>query len=107
MPHDSSQLWRRDKPTVAHGPWFQQQDKPFWELQETWQPEPKFDTAKRLLAHTNPFHHADRYTITPLLHLPRRRRHGDNAAQRCTRRTRRLVSAHRAYDTLSAGDGAG
>lgn len=68
MPHDSSQLWRRDKPTVAHGPWFQQQDKPFWELQETWQPEPRFDTAKRLLAHTNPFHHADRYTITPPPH---------------------------------------
>ena len=32
---------------VAHGPWFQQQDKPFWELTGSWQPEPRYDTNVR------------------------------------------------------------
>ena len=34
-------------PQVAHGPWFQQQDRPFWELKPEYQPEPRYDTRVR------------------------------------------------------------
>jgi hypothetical protein len=68
MPHDSAQLWRRDKPTAAHGPWFQQQERPFWELRQTWNAQPRFNSTQELAAHTNPFYHADRYSIDPPPH---------------------------------------
>ena len=68
MPHDSAQLWRRDKPTAAHGPWFQQQEKPFWQMKDTWNPSPQFQNHREAKAHKNPFHHADRYSLDPPAH---------------------------------------
>lgn len=65
MPHDSAQLWRRDKPTAAHGPWFQQQQKPFWQLSGHWKEQPKYASHKQLKAHVDPFHHPDRYSEHP------------------------------------------
>ena len=62
MPYDSAQFWRRDKPTRAHGPWFQQQDTPFWELKQAHNPNPAFETLGQLEAARNPFHHSDRYS---------------------------------------------
>ena len=55
---DSGQFWRRDKPTRTHGPWFQQQDVPFWELKNDHVKQPEFATVKDLEAARNPFYHS-------------------------------------------------
>ena len=32
---------------VAHGPWYQQQDRPFWELKPGYNPEPRYESNVR------------------------------------------------------------